>query len=164
MYGVSPQPAQAPENSNSGSRNCVPRTVPKSTRDRSATGSVSKNAMFSRSAATSGSRGARLIALRAGSPGARDRARLDAQLAAGAVLDVHLQREAGVREPAGVQRSRPEIRRAPRPAATRRNSVDRITLCGQTKLQLPHWMHRSGSQSATSSEMLRFSYAAVPLG
>ena len=70
MYGVSPQPAQAPENSNSGCRNCVPRTVPKSTRDRSATGSVSKNAMLSRSAATSGSRGARLIALRAGSSGA----------------------------------------------------------------------------------------------
>ena len=69
-YGVSPQPAQAPENSNSGCRNCVPRTVPKSTRDRSATGSVSKNAMFSRSAATSGSRGARLIALRVGSAGA----------------------------------------------------------------------------------------------
>ena len=48
----------------------MPRTVPKSTRDRSATGSVSKNAMLSRSAATSGSRGARLIALRAGSSGA----------------------------------------------------------------------------------------------
>ena len=42
-YGVSPQPAQAPENSNSGSRNWVPRTVAKSTRDRSFTGSVSKN-------------------------------------------------------------------------------------------------------------------------
>src|SRR6185312_8030185 len=65
MYGVSPQPAQAPENSNSGCRNCVPRTVPKSTRERSATGSVSKNAMLSRSAATSGSRAARLIAVRA---------------------------------------------------------------------------------------------------
>ena len=69
-YGVSPQPAQAPENSNSGSRNWVPRTVPKSTRERSLAGSVSKNAMLSRSAATSGSRGARLIALRTGSPGA----------------------------------------------------------------------------------------------
>ena len=69
-YGVSPQPAQAPENSNSGCRNCVPRTVPKSTRDRSATGSVSKNATLSRSAATSGSRAARLIALRSGLSGA----------------------------------------------------------------------------------------------
>ena len=69
-YGVSPQPAQAPENSNSGCRNCVPRTVPKSTRDRSATGSVSKNATLSRSASTSGTRAARLIALRSGLSGA----------------------------------------------------------------------------------------------
>ena len=69
-YGVSPQPAQAPENSNSGSKNWVPRTVPKSTRVRSLTGRVWKNAMFSRSAATSGSRGARSIALRTGAPGA----------------------------------------------------------------------------------------------
>jgi pyruvate-ferredoxin/flavodoxin oxidoreductase len=41
---------------------------------------------------------------------------------------------------------------------------ERITLCGQTKLQLPHWMQSSSSQAATSSEMLRFSYAAVPPG
>ncbi len=68
MYGVSPQPAHAPENSNSGSRNWVPRTVPKSTRERSGSGSRSKNAMFSRSASTSGSRCARLIALWMGSP------------------------------------------------------------------------------------------------
>ena len=47
----------------------MPRTVPKSTRARSLTGSVSKNAMFSRSRATRGSRGARLMAFRAGSPG-----------------------------------------------------------------------------------------------
>ena len=62
-YGVSPQPAQAPENSNSGSRNWVPRTVPKSTRDRSLVGRVSKKVMFSRSAITRGSLGPRLIAL-----------------------------------------------------------------------------------------------------
>src|ERR1022692_824509 len=67
-YGVSPQPAQAPENSNSGCRNWVPRTVPKSTRDRSLTGRVSKNAMFSRPAASSGSPAARLIARRLAAP------------------------------------------------------------------------------------------------
>jgi hypothetical protein len=43
-------------------------------------------------------------------------------------------------------------------------SRERMTLCGQTKLQLPHWMHDSESQDATSSEMLRFSYCVVPLG
>ena len=63
-------PCTRPRTRTSGSRNWVPRTVPKSTRERSIAGSVSKNAMFSRSATTSGSRGSRLIAFRTGSPGA----------------------------------------------------------------------------------------------
>ncbi len=62
-YGVSPQPEQAPENSNSGSRNWVPRTLAKSTRERRFTGMVSKNFTFSISLVRS-STGARLIALR----------------------------------------------------------------------------------------------------
>ena len=32
-----------------------------------------------------------------------------------------------------------------------------MTPCGQTKLQLPHWMQMSGSHTGTISEMLRFS-------
>src|SRR6478609_7911022 len=68
-YGVSPHPAQAPENSNSGSRNWVPRTVPKSTLDRSVVGSDSKNAMLSRSVTSRGSAGPRLIALVTPAPG-----------------------------------------------------------------------------------------------
>ena len=145
-YGVSPQPAQAPENSNSGSRNWVPRTVPKSTRDRSAAGRVSKNAMLSRSAATSGSRAGEVDRLADRVAGRLDRAGLDAQPAAGAVLDVDLQREAGVGQPDARRAAPTGTRPAPRPAATGRTRCDRITLCGQTKLQLPHWMHRSGSQ------------------
>src|ERR1700682_5851982 len=68
-YGVSPQPAQAPENSKSGSRNWVPRTVPKSTRDRSLVGRDSKKSMFFRSETTRGSAGPRLIALVTVRPG-----------------------------------------------------------------------------------------------
>src|SRR5436189_4857645 len=41
-YGVSPQPAHAPENSNSGWRNCDPLTDPALTRARSASGSPRK--------------------------------------------------------------------------------------------------------------------------
>ena len=49
----------------------MPRTVPKSTRERSATGSVSKNAMFVPLGGDERlARSTRLIALRAGSPGA----------------------------------------------------------------------------------------------
>ena len=89
--------------------------------------------------------------------GRDDRARLDAQPAAGAVLDVDLQRVAGVGQADGVERRRPEAVRGALEAATGRSTCERITLCGQTKLQLPHWMQRSASQTATSSEMLRFS-------
>ena len=39
-----------------------------------------------------------------------------------------------------------------------------MTPCGQTKLQLPHWMQISGSQTGTNCEMLRFSHFVVPLG
>jgi len=48
----------------------VPRTVPKSTRDRSLTGSDSKKAMLARCGTTSGAAGARLIAFLSGSAGA----------------------------------------------------------------------------------------------
>ena len=40
----------------------------------------------------------------------------------------------------------------------------RMTACGQTKTHLPHWMHRSGSQTGMSSEMFRFSQRVVPVG
>ena len=109
-------------------------------------GSCSKNAMFSRSAGISGSIASRLIALCTGSPRRRDRAGLDAQPAARAVLDVDLQRVARLRKPGRVERRRPEAVRRAAPASTRSYCRERITLCGQTKLQLPHWMHSSGSQ------------------
>src|SRR5512138_2052616 len=40
----------------------------------------------------------------------------------------------------------------------------RMTACGQTMTHLPHWMHRSDSQTGMSSEMLRFSHCVVPVG
>ena len=68
-YGVSPQPEQAPENSNSGSRYWMPRTVPKSTFARVLTGIVSKNATFVRTGSRSRSGTvSRLIARRFGCP------------------------------------------------------------------------------------------------
>src|ERR1700733_5567489 len=53
-YGVSPQPAQAPEKVNSGSRNCTPRTLAKSTRARSLTGRVSANVRLARASSSRG--------------------------------------------------------------------------------------------------------------
>src|SRR5512139_866156 len=40
-------------------------------------------------------------------------------------------------------------------------TLARMTACGQTITHLPHWMHRSGSHTGTSSAMLRFSYWVV---
>ena len=66
-YGVSPQPAQAPENSNSGIVYWTSLTMPRLSLARSMTGRLSKNWMFSRSWATIGSLAPRLMALRVGS-------------------------------------------------------------------------------------------------
>ena len=81
--------------------------------------------------ASSGSRASRLIALRPGSLGRGHRARLDAQPAAGAVLDVHLQRVAGVREPGCVERRRPEADRARRPGGPDRSSGSESRCAGR---------------------------------
>ena len=40
----------------------------------------------------------------------------------------------------------------------------RITLCGQTNEQFPHWMQMPASQAGTVAEMPRFSHCDVPLG
>src|SRR5512138_3316289 len=40
----------------------------------------------------------------------------------------------------------------------------RMTACGQTMTHLPHWMHRSDSQTGMSRVMLRFSHCVVPVG
>ena len=121
-YGVSPQPAQAPENSNSGSRNWVPRTVPKSTRD--AVGR--RQRLEERDVLPLGGdeRLARREVDRLAARDARrdDRAGLDAELAAGAVLDVDLQRVARVGQADGVERRRPEPVRGALEAATGRST------------------------------------------
>ena len=54
-YGVSPQPAQAPDDSKSGCSICEPLTVDESIRVRSDSGSFRKNSQLSRSAARCGS-------------------------------------------------------------------------------------------------------------
>src|SRR5947199_136005 len=57
MYGVSPQPLQAPENSKSGSSSCTSLTESSRTEDRSTSGSFRKKSQFATSASRSGGRG-----------------------------------------------------------------------------------------------------------
>ena len=54
MYGVSPQPAQAPENSKSGRQSWAPLTVARFSFERSYSGRSRKNLKFSASASRSG--------------------------------------------------------------------------------------------------------------
>ena len=111
-YGVSPHPAQAPENSNSGCRNWTPRTLAKSTRARSLVGSVSKKAMLARSCSRIGAFGREVDCLDAGIARAVRRADLDADAAARAILKIELQREAHVGVAARINRGRFEADRS----------------------------------------------------
>ena len=65
-YGVSPQPAQAPENSNSGWSSCEPLTVSARTSDRSTSGSSVKYSYQGRSTSRCSIAGSRSIALCSG--------------------------------------------------------------------------------------------------
>ncbi len=49
------------------------------------------------------------------------------------------------------------------PAGPCRYTLWRMTACGQTMMHLPHWMHRSDSQTGMSSARLRFSHCVVPV-
>ena len=92
----------------SGSRNCTPRTLAKSTRARSLTGSVSKKAMLLAFAREQRLLVGHVDRLDARLARADRRAGFDAETAAGAVLDVELQREARFRVAARVDRRRLE--------------------------------------------------------
>src|SRR6266700_1467162 len=63
MYGVSPQPAQAPENSKSGSSNCTSLTWVGESRSRSKSRSEAKKFQLALSASRSGSCSSILMAL-----------------------------------------------------------------------------------------------------
>ena len=93
MYGVSPQPAQAPENSNSGCSSC---DVLDRSRDRPARGrspaDLQEEVPVGRFGSRSGGWAAMLIALMLDLALALGRADLDAQRAAGAVFGRDLQR------------------------------------------------------------------------
>src|SRR6185369_4546948 len=64
MYGVSPHPAQAPENSNSGCSNCASLTVDGFRSLRLASGSFRKNSQFRFSGSRKGGWASMLMALR----------------------------------------------------------------------------------------------------
>ena len=148
-YGVSPQPAQAPENSNSGSRNCTPRTLAKSTRARSFIGSAAKKRAFAPFRLRSAAACRALIAL------ARPRPGLSAGHASCTARSRcnPRSRTASVKRTSGKPRTLigadlKLVRRAVQ-LRPRRSILARITPCGQTKLHWPHCTQSSGSHTGT---------------
>ena len=93
-YGVSPQPAHAPENSNSGSSTWEPLTESCGSRPRSSGGIDWKYSQRRRSTSRWSSTGSMLIALWRDLGLALGRAHVDAHAAAGAVVGRDLDREA----------------------------------------------------------------------
>src|SRR5665648_275705 len=150
-YGVSPQPAHAPENSNRGSSSCEFLMVLGLNNVRSASGSARKYSQLAASVSRKSGCGAMLRALRPAwdlsLTGQVSTHRVQPVQSSGATCTVYfisgnsLNLESMDLNVAGASLSRS-------PAYT----LWRMTACGQTKTHLPHWMHRSGSQTGMSSE------------
>ena len=164
-YGVSPQPAQAPENSKSGCRNCEPLTSmrrPWCGRARAGRGRSRSSPARARAAARCGSMSMRLV-LRVRL--VLGRADLDAQAAAGAVLGRHLDRVLHALE-LGAPCSRRDLKVA---GAPREQRPGRRPWRGSPRAGRPARTCRTGcrcfgSQTGISSAMLRFSHCVVPVG
>ena len=162
-YGVSPQPPQAPENSNNGCCSCCWPILCRLSSARGTSVSCRKKSQLPRACSRNGRCGAMLIALRLGSLRSRaghtstHRAQPVQSSAATWMVKVWPakagSRAGAVRKPSG--------------AAAKRSgapTLARITAWGHTSTHLPHCTHRSVSHTGTASAMLRFSQRAVPTG
>jgi len=156
MYGVSPQPEQAPENSNSGSSTWEPLTVSWATAVRSSGGMARKWLHRSRSTSRWASTGSRLMALCFTS-----------------VLDRAGQTSTQTPHPVQSSGATCTVRRWPGRSrdlkvllgkcsgapsrASGGNTFIRIAAWGQTMAHLPQSMQIEGSQMGISAAMARFS-------
>ena len=162
-YGVSPQPAHAPENSNSGSSTCEPLTVSWGSRSRSRGAIESKKSQRTRSTGRCSSAGSMLMALWRASDfdlaGHTSTQTPQPVQSSGATWMVSrwsarsFDRNALETKPSG----------APASAAGSKTFM-RMAAWGQTMAHLAQSMQMSGSQIGISAAMARFSYLAVPDG
>ena len=162
-YGVSPQPAHAPENSKSGWASCDPFTVSSDSVVRSCSGSPRKYSKLTRSASRWFSIGVMSIALcltaslllagqmltHTPQPVQSSGATWMIDLRAGPSRSVHSR----CRKLGGASSS-----------ALGSTTLSRIAAWGQTSAQRAQSMQISGSQIGISAAMPRFSHCAVPVG
>src|SRR5512142_2312784 len=138
-YGVSPQPAQAPENSNSGVRSCVSFTTAGLRRLRSKSGRAKKKSQLARSASRSGGCGAMLSAFRFASllflTGQTSTHRAQPVQSSGATCNVYFislysfHRAGTALKAGGAPSSSPAS-----------YTFERMTAWGHTSTHFPHWM------------------------
>src|SRR6266496_2325147 len=163
IYGVSPQPEHAPENSKSGCCICILRTWSVVTLRRSISGIERKKFQFSRSLSRRGNCGCMLMAFKRAS-------------------DLFRAGQTSTQIPQPVQSSTDTCSVYFKPFhSDSRASADlndegaawrtaasytllRMTACGQTITHLPHWIQTCGSQTGTSLARFRFSNCVLPVG
>ena len=162
MYGVSPQPAQAPENSNSGSSWAAPLTVSRGSALRSSGGIARKASHFSRSMSRRSRYGTMLMAL----------CPTSVLLLAGqtSTQTPHPVQSSGatwiVSRWPGRSRDLNSLVTKPASAGTSASGKTfiRMLACGQTMAHLPQSMQIVSSQSGICWAMARFSHLVVPVG
>src|SRR5208282_2481369 len=157
----SPQPAQAPENSKSGSSNCESFTCVCDSLLRSSSGSDRKNSQFVLSGLRSGAWSSMLMALCFTSlllfAGQTSTHSLQPVQSSGATCNVYF------RVSNSRQRGLEDLKVAGASFSSEESyTFARITACGQTRTHLPHWMHNASHQTGIYLPMLRFSRIAVP--
>src|SRR5579885_2978463 len=163
MYGVSPHPEQAPENSNSSCSNCESLTWLRLNTRRSISGIFRKKSQLAFSASRMGGCGAMLMArcltsllLLAGQTCTH---RVQPVQSSGATCSVYFMILKSF------HRAAVDLKAAGAPSRCCGSyTFARMTECGHTSTHLPHWMQSSSSQTGISSAMLRFSHCAVALG
>src|SRR5512138_2104216 len=162
MYGVSPQPVQAPENSNSGSRNCVPFTS-SFTLVRSGSGRARKKSKFFRSRSLSGVASAMLMAFLPfsvfDSAGQISTQSEQPVQSSGATWSAYF-----APFTSGDLKSIVTKDFGARSSASGAKYFGRIAACGQMSAHLLHWMQSDGSQVGISRAIPRFSHFVVPVG
>ena len=156
-YGVSPQPSQAPENSNSGWRtwDALHRVVRQQgavqLRDGQEEVPVGPQPVPVHERRLHVDRLVLDLGLGLG------RAHVDADAAAGAVVGSHLDGHQVTGEILGAEGLGQEARPGRRPRASGGKTFMRMAACGQTMAHLPQSMQMSGSQIGISVAMARFS-------
>src|SRR5579863_8947227 len=163
IYGVSPHPEHAPENSKSGCNNCEFLMAPTLRCAEDTSGNERKNSQFAFSFSRNGGCGAMLMALRPtcrlSLAGHASTHRLQPVQSSGETCKEYFISGNSLKC-ASIERN---VSGASFSSAGSYTFM-RITACGQTITHLPHCMQRSGSQTGISWAMLRFSHFAVPEG